>query len=192
MTYRFLIVYASRHGQTEAIAHYLLGELSRQFHSAIAVDAERLPKNLDVLDYDAVIVGAPVLRGKHLAAAKRFVTNYRAKLDRVATGFYSVSLAMATPSHDGRFRASTYVERFTRATSWKPGLTARFAGALAYRRYGLALRLLIRAIARYRRLSTDTSKDHEFTNWSRVDEFLTDMISVLEKDRRADRLDTPA
>jgi menaquinone-dependent protoporphyrinogen oxidase len=56
-----------------------------------------------------------------------------------------------------------------------------FAGRLAYTKYGFLKRFLMKRIARKEGASTDTSRDHEFTKWSDVEQFAADMALLIER-----------
>jgi menaquinone-dependent protoporphyrinogen oxidase len=70
----------------------------------------------------------------------------------------------------------SYLDRFIGETGWKPAQVASFGGALAYTRYNFLLRQLMKWISRRAGRPTDTSRDHEFTDWDRVDRFADDVI----------------
>jgi menaquinone-dependent protoporphyrinogen oxidase len=58
---------------------------------------------------------------------------------------------------------------FMEATGWQPGELHAVAGALRYRESGRFIRWLTRFIAKRGGLSTDTSRDHEYTNWAALE-----------------------
>jgi menaquinone-dependent protoporphyrinogen oxidase len=140
-------------------------------------DAADPPPGLSVDGYEAVVVGAPLRRLKYPRAIAAFVRAHRARLDRMPSAFFSVCLAAASPIEAERRAAETWPERLFRASGWRPRLTATFAGALRYRRYNPLLRWLMKQIARSKGASTDTSRDHEYTDWQAVTRF----AEALEK-----------
>jgi menaquinone-dependent protoporphyrinogen oxidase len=50
---------------------------------------------------------------------------------------------------------------------------------MAYTKYSLLLRLLLKYIAHRAGGPTDTSRDHEFTDWIQVERFATDFAAGL-------------
>ena len=60
-------------------------------------------------------------------------------------------------------------------------MTATFAGALRYSRYGWLKRRLMRSIARREGGDTDTSRDHVYTDWDAVDRFAVDILRVTDE-----------
>jgi menaquinone-dependent protoporphyrinogen oxidase len=60
---------------------------------------------------------------------------------------------------------------------WAPERTASFAGAIAYTKYNPLVRWVMRRIARKAGGSTDTTRDHEYTDWERVDAFADEIAA---------------
>jgi menaquinone-dependent protoporphyrinogen oxidase len=63
------------------------------------------------------------------------------------------------------------MSEFTGALGWQPPLTASFAGALKYTQYSWLKRELMKHIAKKEGGATDTSQDHEYTDWNHVRDF---------------------
>jgi menaquinone-dependent protoporphyrinogen oxidase len=64
-----------------------------------------------------------------------------------------------------------FIARFLSKVQWKPWRTAAFAGALAYTKYGPLLRFVMKSISKKKGQPTDTSRDHECTDWAAVNKF---------------------
>ena len=58
------------------------------------------------------------------------------------------------------------------------------AGALPYTRYGVVTRFVMKLIARAGGMSTDTSRDHDFTNWALLDRFVGRVASRVRAPAR--------
>ena len=86
-------------------------------------------------------------------------------------------LSAASPE-DGPAQAKAYVEQLTAATDWHPDLVGIFGGALLYTRYGFMKRRLMRSIAEQGGLSTDTSRDYDYTDYDAVRHFAEDVGSL--------------
>jgi menaquinone-dependent protoporphyrinogen oxidase len=177
MTQPVLIAFESHGGQTARIAHRLGTELVAQ---GIAVDVVDLRKQACTPSgVRGVIVGASVRYGRHSAALRRWVTAHRAALNALPGGFFSVSLVAASQRAQDRGIAKGLIDTFLRETGWTPALTLSVAGALHYRQYNIVLRLLMRRIARRSGGDTDTSRDHEYTDWAAVDGFAHAMVAKI-------------
>ena len=171
---RALIVYASSHGQTRAIAHRIAKSLSAHAFSVVIADTGD-PVHLPApTGFDLVIVGSRIQFGRHSSSVIAYLHQYRAELATTATAFFSVSMAAANGGDDPNGYLATMFE----SIGWRPALTAAIGGALKYRRYNFILRFVMKRIALAAGHSTDTSRDHEYTDWTRVDEFADQALAL--------------
>src|ERR1043165_227833 len=68
--------------------------------------------------------------------------------------------------------APPIVEKFVRDTGWEPDVSATFAGATRYTRYGWLLRRIVRrAAAAAHPGDTDLTRDYEYADWNAVAAF---------------------
>lgn len=189
------VFYATREGQTRRIAEYVAKALrSRGLDVDVLDVGAALPADLDLARYAAVVLAASVHMGKHEGSMIRFVRAHRPALERLPTAFLSVSLSQAavedpnaTPARKRRAAAEVArtIERFVRTTGFRPTRVQPVAGALLYRQYGAALRLLMRFISGVAGASTDTSRDHEYTDWKALGRFADEMADPVAAGARA-------
>ena len=168
---RILILYGTTEGQTAKIAQFMAdvgGKLGEQVDVANIAD---LPETLELLRYDAVLLGGSLHEHHYQRALGAFVARHRAWLAAHRTGFFSVSLGAASRDPAEHVEVRKLMGEFTKGLGWSPGLTASFAGALKYTQYSWLKRMLMKHIAKKEGGSTDTSVDHEYTNWDDVREF---------------------
>jgi len=188
---RILVAYAGWTGQTERIALRIAQVLRAQGHD-VAQLAE--PASLDraLLDRDAVLIGAGVRYGRHARALERAVRDNADFLGAFPNAFFAVSMS-ASHGGEGFVRARTYLDAFTARTHWQPRATALFAGALAYTRYPSWMRWMMRFIAGRTGAATDTSRDHEYTDWAAVERFAREFGASLATARapRPERATAP-
>ena len=173
---KILISYGTTEGHTARISEYLVDAIRSRGYLADAVDLKRAQDGL--LDgYDAVILGGSIHMGKHEECVRDFVVQNRAALERLPSAFFSVSLA----AHGDMANAQAYVENFEHETGWKPAQVGLFSGALLYRQYGFFKRHMMKKIVSSKPggLSTDTSRDHEYTDWDQVKRFAEDFLERL-------------
>jgi menaquinone-dependent protoporphyrinogen oxidase len=184
-----LVCFASRHGHTHTIAEHVAAALRARGQEALVWDVG-LEEPVHLEDYEAVILAACVHRGRHERPMLSFVKAHREALDRLPTLFLSVSLSEATVedprASDGqRFEAWSAVqgmiERFVEETGWHPTRTRAVAGAMLYTRYGKLLQLLMKRIARAAGGSTDTTRDHVYTDWAALDHLVDTLVSDLDE-----------
>jgi menaquinone-dependent protoporphyrinogen oxidase len=183
---RAAIFYATREGQTRRIA------------VRIAADLRKLGADVDVFDvrtsapiawshYSTACVAASVHRGHHEREMVAFAKAHRAELERVSAAFVSVTLSEAGAedpkrTDEERRAAAADVQRmidvFVKETGWRPARTLAVAGGLAYSKYNVFVRFIMRRIARKAGGPTDTSEDYEFTNWGAVDQFARELVET--------------
>ena len=183
-----LIVYGTTGGQTRRIAGRM-AELVCEFgHAATLMDAAAAPR-MPRGRYDAVIVAASVHRLRHQASVARFVRANLRALEHLPTAFFSVGIFAAGRSPGRRERARRCAEAFPEETGWSPGMVRTVAGALAYTRYRPLTRWIMRLGAWWDGGDTDTSRDHEYTDWERlredVETFLTHAVPAAAERRHA-------
>ena len=174
------VLYATRHGQTRKIAEYVSAGLRAQGFD-VDVRNVRGAGDLKLDSYGGIVLAASVHRGKHEREMVSFVRNHLLELNRSPNAFLTVTLSEAGAERPGanaeeRNRFSTdvqgVIERFLRESGWQPKLVLPVAGALVYSKYNFVLRLLMRWIAKSSGAETDTSRDYEYTDWSRLDLFV--------------------
>src|SRR5262249_26236145 len=109
-----------------------------------------------------------------------FVKEHRDLLERVPTAFVSVSLSQAGVEDDRRTaeqraqatrNVAGVLDTFLRKTGWQPRWIQPFAGALLYTKYNFLVGYIMKMISKQEGGSTDTSRDHEYTDWQAVERF---------------------
>jgi menaquinone-dependent protoporphyrinogen oxidase len=182
---RILMVYGTSYGQTEKIVRRIGRELSSQGHEVSVYQGGQLPPELNVGNHDAILVAASVIGGKHQRYIREFVRRHADQLNAVPSAFISVS-GSAKNSPD---RARAYTDSFLRQTPWHPTSVECFGGALAYTQYRWWLRWVMKQISRSQGRPTDTSRDHDLTDWGAVDRFAARLLDALPSSS-ASRLET--
>ena len=178
-----LVCYGTGEGQTEKVADRLADELTARGHDPTTVNVKAVGSDLDVADFDAVLVGASIHFGRHQKAIRKFVTANRDVLVTKPTGFFQVSGASA--NEDGAAEATTYVEKFVEATNWRPDRIGFFGGAIRFSEYGFLLGALMKRVVESGFPDVDASGDVEFTDWESVDAF-ADAFATFVEERTGD------
>jgi menaquinone-dependent protoporphyrinogen oxidase len=184
------IFYATREGHTRRIAEHIASELRAAHINAEVYDVSRLSSSVDWSRYVTVCVTASVHLGHHEREMIRFVKEHRDDLARLGAVFISVTLSEASaedpkaPS-ERRQQAAADAQRmidvFIEETGWRPARALRVAGALAYSRYNFIVKFVMKRIARKAGAPTDTSRDHEFTDWAALDRFIGETMRVEDR-----------
>ena len=136
--------------------------------------------------YDGIIVGASVIRGRHQRSVRDFVRAHCASLNAMPTAFFSVSGSAASPDERGGAEARRCVEIFLGETHWRPAITDTIAGAMAYTKYGPLLRWILKQIAKRNGGPTDTSREHEMTDWQQVQHFVERFAAAVDRASRSE------
>jgi hypothetical protein len=71
------------------------------------------------------------------------------------------------------------VEKCFAETGWSTDHVRPTAGALMYTHYNLPLQVIMKRIARTVGTSTDTTRDHQFTDWCLLDKFVEEFTSTV-------------
>jgi menaquinone-dependent protoporphyrinogen oxidase len=169
------LLYSTAEGQARRIAERIAADLR---DDGFYVQCEDVSSAVMLRKPDAVVLIASVHVGKHAAVARTFVKTNLPLFNNIPAAFMSVSLSA---SEIDRTRARTYVDAFLNETGWKPGLTATVAGALRYTNYNFLKKLIIKRIAQQNGLPTDTSRDHEFTDWNEVGSFVNAFVGSTQE-----------
>lgn len=180
-----LVLYASHYGQTRAIAERIGDRLKKLGHAVDLVDA-RSTKLPSPDDYDLIVFGSRVEVGRHAPEIQDYMHTHRDDLRDVPTAFFSVSMAAARASAGAD--PDGYMDALFTKLDWKPTRAVAFAGGLPYRKYGWFLRFMMKRISRSGGHTTDTSKNHDFTDWTGVDAFADEVAAMLPDWQQARRM----
>src|SRR5688572_27138828 len=131
---RILILYGTSYGQTAKIARRMGDLLTASGETVTLVDASNQPRGLTPREFDGVIVGGSIIRGRHQKNVRRFVDVHRDALNAIPSAFFSVSGAAASPDRAVQADARRFVDAFLGETGWHPELSEPIAGAMAYTR----------------------------------------------------------
>jgi menaquinone-dependent protoporphyrinogen oxidase len=179
------VFYATREGHTRKIAEYLASDLCERGVDSVAVNIDSPEaRTIDWAGIRGAVVGASIHIGKHEKEATAFVRAHRAQLNERPSAFYSVSLSAGSSNPAEVMAAEAIAQAFIQDTGWYADHVVCLAGCLAYTKYGFLKRMMLRQIAKKEGASTDTSRDHEYTDWSKVNE-LADHIVAQVKARSA-------
>src|SRR5690606_17626053 len=122
----------------------------------------------EVAGFDGVIVAGSLHGGHHQRSVVDWVKANREVLAGRPTAFLSVSLTAAEDTDEAREATQRCIDDFVEETGWTPDRTEPVAGALQYREYDVATRTLIRLMMKRGGHPTDTSQDHDYTDWDAV------------------------
>jgi menaquinone-dependent protoporphyrinogen oxidase len=168
---RVLVLYGSVYGQTAKIARRIGERLTEAGHDVVLASANALPPGAAPGAFDGVILGSSIVVGRHQRAVRRFAQRHHGRLNVLPSAFFSVSASAAAHSIHGWKDVHRCLTEFRGETGWYPPLTEGIAGSITYTRYGRLLRWWMWRVTRKQGGPTDTSRDHELTDWTQVDRF---------------------
>jgi menaquinone-dependent protoporphyrinogen oxidase len=183
------ILYATREGHTQRIASAIARALATRGIPGDLIDLRRRTPNR-LADYCAAIVASPVHAGRHAREAIAFVKAHRFELSRMPNTFVSVTLSQAgvqradASAHEhAKFLLDVahVNDRFIAETGWRPCKIENVAGALAYTSYNFFIRFAMKRIARASGGSTDTRRDHDYTDWAAVERFAAEFGDEVKR-----------
>jgi menaquinone-dependent protoporphyrinogen oxidase len=169
-TPRILIVYGTTHGQTATIAAFLQLTLERR-GCRVVVSNVKEPPTPPLDQFNGVIVGASIMARGHQPAIAAFIRDNQETLNAMPSAFFSVSASAGSSREAGRAAARRVRDAFLAETGFHPDVSECIAGAIKYTRYNFLLRWYMKKASRMNGGSTDTSRDHEYTDWAQVEAF---------------------
>jgi len=177
---KVLILYASETGQTEKIAERMAQQMRDKNHTVDCLPMNHLPRDFDIETYEGILIGAPIRMMKFPKAVVRFVRRFRDQLTARNAGFFAVCMAVAATTPKARQDLEKWISSFSNETGWQPALQANFAGAVMYTKYDFVTRMIMKKISADEGHSTDTSRDHEYTDWDQVAKFTDEYLEMLK------------
>ncbi|MBX3232532.1 MAG: flavodoxin domain-containing protein [Labilithrix sp.] len=162
------VIYESRYGQSAKIAEHIVDRACREGHAVRLVRAS-LATRAELDGHDGYVVVAPVYFGHHAPELERFVRTYRDTLASRPFALVSVSNSAANPDLGARRNAARIAQALVDDAALPARAVVTAGGAIAYPRYGLFTKLMMRAIAWKTGEPLDTSRVHERTDWTALD-----------------------
>lgn len=172
-----LVIYGTTEGQTRKIASFMQQQLQTQGHQVMLADANEQPPLAD--EFDAIIIGSSVHMHHYHSAVEHYIKSNLKALNTRPSAFYSVSMAIASDNDEEHSDIKQLATDFLFDCGLKTVHIFHIAGALKYTQYDYFKRLVMRMIAKKEGGNTDTSKDHEYTDWSQVKQQTLDFVAQI-------------
>lgn len=177
---RFLVLYGTTDGHTRKIADALAAQIRREGDAADVIDARDAGADVRPQAYEGVVVAASIHVQGYQRAVRRWVRRHAEQLNSRPSAFVSVCLAILEQRPEARQAVADIMDRFLRASGWRPAITKTVAGALPYTRYGWLKKRIMRHIAAKAGTVTDPTRDYEFTDWAEVAAVARDLVDRVE------------
>lgn len=166
---RFLIVYATREGQTEKIAGHIALQLRAAGADVTVHDArETLPEGA----FDVVVYGGSMHAGAIESELVDFMRTRHRAISPARTHFFLVLLSAANRDPVERTRSlEDALQKTRRALPIDVDDIEMIAGALMYSKYRWPVKWIMKRFAAKAGGDTDTRHDYEYTDWDQVDAY---------------------
>ena len=162
---RTLITYSSVDGHTKTICE----KISKQAENSV-VDILPLDADIDLNQYEKIIIGASIRYGKYRKDLYNFIEKNIETLELKESAFFSVN-AVARKPKKNKPESNPYFIKFLEQNNWIPKKMAVFAGKIDYPKYKFFDKYAIKFIMWITNGPTDTSQSYEFTDWNKVEAF---------------------
>lgn len=176
-----LLLYSTIDGQAFAIVSKIalrIAEHAEDIQYEI-YDLWKMPEiNLD--DYSALLMGAAIRYNKFDKPFLNFINRNFQQLNEMKTAFFCINLTARKPGKDTP-ETNSYTRNFLAKTLWKPNITGVFAGSLRYPRYTWYDKIIIKSYMWLEGEKQDLSKEYNYTNWQKVDEFAEQFIALVRQ-----------
>jgi menaquinone-dependent protoporphyrinogen oxidase len=173
---KFLVLYATVEGHTHKIADSIAAQLESLGGEVFLTNVID-PGYCDPGMADAAILCAPIHIGNYPSTFVQYIQNWKSALQDIPTALVTVSLSIASEDGHERDEALDYPEKLVKQTGWNAEYNLNVAGALKYLEYDFFKKWMMRRLADAEGGPVDTSKDHEFTDWDALTEFIDKFAS---------------
>ena len=169
-----IIIYSSTDGHTEKICRFLKKIFEESSHD-VTITTVQDSKNIDLTQFEKIIIGASVRYGRHKKEVYEFIENNLGLLSKKKNAFFSVNV-VARKTNKRSKETNPYVRKFLNEIEWKPNIIGIIAGKINYALYGFIDRTMIRLIMRFTNGPTDINSNIEFTDWKQVELFGEEIV----------------
>ncbi len=171
-----LILYSSRFGQTLKISQALKHQWQDAGAQVTLANLEQTA-GTDLAQFDKIVIGASIRYGHFAKCLDAFTAPQTQQLNHIPSAFFSVSI-LANKAHKSTPETHTYTRKFFEQSAWQPKLVGIFAGELAYHKYHLVDRYLMKLVMKINKGETNTQAHIEFTDWHKVQQFGTQVMTM--------------
>ena len=171
-----LILYSSRFGQTLKISQALKHQWQDAGAQVTLANLEQTA-GTDLAQFDKIVIGASIRYGHFAKCLDAFTAAQTQQLNHIPSAFFSVSI-LANKAHKSPPETHTYTRKFFEQSAWQPKLVGIFAGELAYHKYHLVDRYLMKLVMKINKGETNTQAHIEFTDWHKVQQFGTQVMTM--------------
>ncbi len=158
---KILIAYASNSGSTAEVATAIGEALCEEGNT---VETKWI-KNVKAIDnYDAVIIGSPILYENWMPEAREFVKNNQSILKNMPVSYFITCMAMSRKEEAGLQQAIEYSDKLIALVPQvKPISVGRFAGVLDYSKIPFFTSILVKVV-----MASHKVKEGDYRDWNAI------------------------
>lgn len=177
-----LIIFATREGQTAKVAQRICDHLYKADIDLQLVDAgdSKRVDDIDLSSVDLIVCGASMHVGRLESEIVDFINRNKDQIEAKPRSFFLVLLSAATKDPELRRKwLSDAANKMNKQLNVRFDDCEMVAGALAYSKYSMPTKWVMRRIAKLAREATDTSRNYEYTDWNQVDRYARRLLDAL-------------
>ncbi|MBX3232543.1 MAG: hypothetical protein KIT84_16330 [Labilithrix sp.] len=173
-----LVVVETRHGHCAKIAERVVDRIRAE---GLEVYLEQSPgaHPIAVSRFGAAVVIAAVYDRRYPRSIEELVRSHAYALSSCPSAFISVSLGAAAKRKSAKAGIARLTRSFLERTGWRRCHVVMTGGCIAYPLYAPWLRRTMRMAAWLMGLPTDTTKSHDLTTWSAIDDAADEVLADL-------------
>jgi len=183
----FLIAYATTEGHTATLAEHCATTLRREGYEAEVVDTKHIDPDFDIDAFDAYLLLGSLHQTKHQASLVGFIHRNLTRLNEAPSALISASATGSKVDPLSQAKANACIDELLDETDWRPLARTPIGGCIQYTKYNFFIRLVMKRISEQEGGPTDTSRDHELTDWDKLDRFVKNFASAAESQCRGIR-----
>ena len=176
-----LLLYATMEGQTEKIANKINANLGTEgcMVTMVNVSKPEQIKAIDPSDFDLLVFGASVHIGKIEKPMIAFINHHVDSIKTKPRSLFVVLMAAASSDPTSRAKSLADISQYLDKTLQVSFANKEMiAGAIKYTQYNWFIKWVMKQITKKEGGSTDTSRDHEYTDWDQVVQYAKRLASM--------------
>ncbi len=173
----FVIVYASREGQTQKVAHHVAKQVENLGHLARLINVGDDEPDAMVGEFDAAIIAGDLDNADRASALAEFVREHGAALKAVPSALLTVTLEAGAKDKGSRDDVQSDIDTFEAASKLRPDRALAVGGAFHDRGHGGFMRAWRHVWMYFKGITPDPSGHTELTDWPALETFVRDFVA---------------
>jgi menaquinone-dependent protoporphyrinogen oxidase len=170
---KILIAYASESGTTGEVAEAIGDALCQDGNT---VETKWIKNVKDINNYDAIIIGSPIIYDNWMPEVRELVKNNQDILKNMPVAYFMTCMALSSKEEKAMQQAIEYSDKLCALVPQvKPVSVGRFAGVLDYSKIPFIKRILAKAAMAMHNVEEGDYRDsNAIRTWAKNIDFLSD------------------